>query len=156
MGVNQIYIVLNIFPSYVSGTLSIHPSVRPSVFSCTLLDNTGSQVMSNWDVIGQNIKAVLDARLSGHTSNIVLRKGWAMPVYICTVGKADGVADFGCTYTQYLFPSYKNKTLFLDVPMGKFGLSNDDDDDDDVMPSAVADGTAASVGSSSIEAKKEK
>lgn len=94
---------------------------------CTLLHNAANQVMANIDVMGHNLKAVLDAKRSGSTKSPVLglKKPSSMAVYVCTVGTEDGVADLGFTHTQYLLPSYKNRTLFLDVPQGKFGLKKD-------------------------------
>jgi hypothetical protein len=82
--------------------------------------------MKNVDVIGQNVRAILDARQLGNTSNIVLKKGWGMmPGVVCTVGPHDGVAELfgGCFYTQYVIPAYKNRTLFLDLPLSHFGLT---------------------------------
>jgi NADH dehydrogenase FAD-containing subunit len=91
---------------------------------CTLLPNSGSQVLGNVPVLGKNIKAVLDAIQAGKSlEEVKLKKHVHGPeVFVNTVGPKDGVAVTPLFFTQYMLPSFKNKTFLFFKVKGDLGL----------------------------------
>jgi NADH dehydrogenase FAD-containing subunit len=91
---------------------------------CTLLPNSGSQVMGNVPVLGKNIKTVLDAIQAGTPlADLKLKAHVHSPeVYVNTVGPKDGVAYTSMCFTQFLLPTLKNKTFFFFKAKSDLGL----------------------------------
>jgi NADH dehydrogenase FAD-containing subunit len=91
---------------------------------CTLLPNSGSQVLGNVPVLGKNIKTVLDAIQAGKSlDELKMKKHVYSPeVYVNTVGPKDGVVYTSMCFTQFLLPSFKNKTFFFFKAKGDLGL----------------------------------
>jgi NADH dehydrogenase FAD-containing subunit len=91
---------------------------------CTLLPNSGAQVLGNVPVLGKNIKTVLDAiQADKSLEEVKLKKHIHGPeVYVSTVGPKDGVAYTSMFFTQFVLPSFKNNTFFFFKAKGELGL----------------------------------
>lgn len=94
---------------------------------CTALPNAGSQILANINVIGYNVKKVLEAKQAGTEEKPSLSKHYHGPeVYICTVGPEDGVAYTGYCSFDWMIPRFKNYTMFLFEPRNKLGLEQEE------------------------------
>lgn len=91
---------------------------------CTLLPNSGSQVLGNVPVLGKNIKTVLDSIQGGKSlAELKLKAHVHGPeVYVNTVGPKDGVAYTSMCFIQFLLPAFKNKTFFFFKAKADLGL----------------------------------
>lgn len=94
---------------------------------CTTLPNAGSQVMQNVGPIGFNLFTTLQAVQKGEAlAELKLQKFAASPHVKCVTTSLDtGVADLGCTYTQYMLPSIKQSTMFFFSPKQMMGMDTD-------------------------------
>lgn len=113
---------------------------------CTLLPNSGSQIVFNKDVIGHNINAALEAGKEGcpnpsehgeegngngrNPAHPRLEKYALGPeVYVATTGTKSGVMYFrndwyNNAWTTWLLPWLKQKTMFFFSPKTKLGISS--------------------------------
>mmetsp|Transcript_17600 Transcript_17600/g.22832 ORF Transcript_17600/g.22832 Transcript_17600/m.22832 type:complete len:374 (-) Transcript_17600:213-1334(-) len=88
---------------------------------CSLLPNSGNQVMGNAKVMGANLKAALQ----GETNVSKFKKFAASPTMICaTTGAKAGVFYTDFLTTQRIFPGIKNSTMFFMSPKQTFGIKN--------------------------------
>jgi NADH dehydrogenase FAD-containing subunit len=103
---------------------------------CNLLPNSAIQVLGAMPVLGHNLKVALDgashdAEQDEQTTPMSkpspkqkrLKKAMAhTEMYICTIGKKDGVALTPLGGTGLGLPLLKNKTMFLPKPKMALGL----------------------------------
>lgn len=94
---------------------------------CTTLPNAGSQVMQNSGAIGANLFATIQAVQKREAlAELKLQKFSLGPPVKCVTTSLDtGVADLGCTYTQYMLPSFKQNTMFFFSPKQMLGMDTD-------------------------------
>ena len=75
---------------------------------CSTLRNSGSELLSNMSILGNNLKAALDGKAKA------MKKAKPGPVMaVVTVGPKTGVAQTPLFKTQFIIPGFKNKTQFL-------------------------------------------
>ena len=75
---------------------------------CITLPNSGSELLGNMSIIGNNLKAALDGKTTA------MKKAKPGPVMaVVTVGSKTGVAQTPLFKTQFVLPAFKNKTQFL-------------------------------------------
>jgi apoptosis-inducing factor 2 len=93
---------------------------------CTTLPNSGSQILNNIKVLGNNIKITLDAVTAHQLKPELpgLKKFELGPeVYLATIGPNDGVMFYSSTFwTQYMLPWLKNSTMFFFRVKSELGL----------------------------------
>lgn len=76
---------------------------------CEELRNSAYVVMLNGPTIAHNVKAALD----GNDGSCLKPFDKGMSGGMVTIGPNDGVAQLPFTYTQYLLPRYKNRTMMF-------------------------------------------